>query len=57
VSSPVQASWLGYLNTTGLETIDYRLSDAVLDPPENGNVLSVERLIRLPSGTRPSIQK
>jgi len=39
----VQASWLGYLNTTGLETIDYRLSDAVLDLPENGDVSSVER--------------
>jgi len=49
-AAPVQVSWLGYPNTTGLETIDYRLSDAVLDPPENGEVLSVERLIRLPSG-------
>ena len=49
-AAPVQVSWLGYPNTTGLEAIDYRLSDAVLDPPEAGDSFSVERLIRLPSG-------
>ena len=31
--APVSASWFGYMNTTGLSTIDYRLSDGVLCPP------------------------
>jgi protein O-GlcNAc transferase len=32
--APVQATWLGYMNTTGLTTIGYRLTDEMLDPPE-----------------------
>ena len=31
--APVAATWFGYMNTTGLSTIDYRLSDACLCPP------------------------
>ena len=26
--APIQVSWFGYMNTTGLTTIDYRLTDA-----------------------------
>lgn len=48
--APVQSSWLGYLNTTGLAAIDYRFTDAVLDPPGRSDALSVERLLRLPTG-------
>ena len=48
--APIQVSWLGYLNTTGLEAIDYRFTDAVLDPPQHADALSVERLSRLPCG-------
>ena len=45
--APVQASWLGYVNTTGLPVIDYRLTDAVADPVGSEGHYS-EKLIRLP---------
>ena len=47
--APIQATWLGYLNTTGLSTIDYRLSDDMLDPPGQP-VRDTEELFRLPGG-------
>ncbi|HVS56112.1 MAG TPA: tetratricopeptide repeat protein, partial [Casimicrobiaceae bacterium] len=46
--APVQASWLGYLNTTGLESIDYRISDAYADPPGRSEHLYSEQLFRMP---------
>jgi predicted O-linked N-acetylglucosamine transferase (SPINDLY family) len=45
--APVQISYLGYPNTTGLTTIDYRLTDAVADPPGDP-VRHTEELVRLP---------
>jgi len=47
--APVQATWLGYLNTTGLTTVDYRLTDDGLDPPAQP-VRDTEELVRLPGG-------
>lgn len=46
--APVQVSWLGYLNTTGLTRIQYRLCDAYTDPPGMTDHLYTETLVRLP---------
>jgi len=48
--APVQVTWLGYPNTTGLRTIDYRLTDATADPAGGTDRLHSEELIRLPGG-------
>jgi len=45
--APVQATWLGYPTTTGLETIDWRISDPWLTPEPTPEGFS-ERLYRLP---------
>lgn len=45
--APIQATYLGYVNTTGLATIDYRLTDAVADPPGEA-ATHTEELWRLP---------
>ncbi|RDY07178.1 putative UDP-N-acetylglucosamine--peptide N-acetylglucosaminyltransferase SPINDLY, partial [Mucuna pruriens] len=45
--APVQVTWIGYPNTTGLPTIDYRITDSQADPPETKQK-HVEELVRLP---------
>ncbi len=47
---PVQVTYLGYPNTTGLTTIDCRLTDAIVDPPGPVDRWHSERLVRLPHG-------
>jgi predicted O-linked N-acetylglucosamine transferase (SPINDLY family) len=44
--APVQVTYLGYPNTTGLAQMDYRLSDAVLDVPGRETPCT-ETIIRL----------
>lgn len=46
--APIQASYLGYLSTTGLSTIDYYITDADADPPGLTEAHYQEQLIRLP---------
>lgn len=54
--SPIQVTWLGYLNTTGLAAMDYRITDGYLDPTGETEHLHTETLFRLPhhSCFRPS---
>lgn len=47
--APVQAAWLGYLGTTGLATMDYRICDAYTDPPDLTERFHTEKLMRLPA--------
>lgn len=46
-AAPVQVSFIGYPDTTGVTEMDYRLSDAIADPP-GAERLCTERLVRLP---------
>jgi protein O-GlcNAc transferase len=47
-AAPVQLSYLGYPNTTGLDTMDYRLTDIWADPAGDGDEFHAETLWRLP---------
>jgi protein O-GlcNAc transferase len=45
--APVTATWLGYAATTGLPTVDWRITDARADP-SGQEQFHTERLMRLP---------
>jgi predicted O-linked N-acetylglucosamine transferase (SPINDLY family) len=47
--APLQMTWLGYPDTTGLTAIDYRLTDELADPPGRTEALHTEKLLRLPA--------
>lgn len=47
--APVQASWIGYFNTTGMTSVDYLISDAVTIPYGEDRWFS-EHIMRLPNG-------
>lgn len=48
--APVQINWLGYPNTTGLRSMDYRITDEIADPPGITDKYYTEQLLRLPHG-------
>ncbi len=47
-SAPLQITYLGYPNTIGLNTIQYRMTDAHIDPPGSTEQWNVETLVRMP---------
>ncbi len=44
--APIQITWIGFPNTTGLKQMDFRLVDSTTDPPEFDR-FAVERLMRI----------
>jgi protein O-GlcNAc transferase len=46
--APIQVSWIGYLATTGLSAMDYKIVDNYTDPQGETEQFHTERLIRLP---------
>ena len=47
--APIQMTYLGYPNTSGLSAIDYRITDDLADPPGTTEAFHSERLLRLPA--------
>ena len=43
----VHVTWLGYLNTTGMKAMDYRITDSLMDPADVSDPVHREKLIRL----------
>jgi protein O-GlcNAc transferase len=49
-AAPVQMTYLGYPNTTGLVEVDYRITDAIADPPGLTESWHSEKLVRIEGG-------
>jgi protein O-GlcNAc transferase len=48
--APVQCSWIGHPETTGLLAMDYYLADPYSAPPGAVDALYVEKIVRTPAG-------
>jgi predicted O-linked N-acetylglucosamine transferase (SPINDLY family) len=48
--APVQASWIGYAGTTGMQAMDYHLSDQFALPEGRYDDQFTEQIVRLPLG-------
>ncbi len=48
-SAPIQLSGIGYVNTTGLKTVDYFITDNYCDPEGLNDRYFTEKLLRLPN--------
>ncbi len=46
--APIQVTYIGYQNTTGMSAMDYRLTDERADPPGETDQFYTEQLVRLP---------
>ncbi|WP_186429881.1 glycosyltransferase [Clostridium sp. BSD9I1] len=47
-AAPIQITWIGYPNTTGLKNMDYRITDSLADPEGVTDKYYSEKLIRMP---------
>jgi predicted O-linked N-acetylglucosamine transferase (SPINDLY family) len=46
--APVQVTWMGYPGTTGLQAVDYYLTDRAIVPPGRFDDQFTEKVVRLP---------
>lgn len=46
--APLQISWIGYPGTTGMSSIDYKITDNLTDPVNEAEKLYSEKLARMP---------
>ena len=47
-AAPIQITWMGYPNSTGLGTVDYRIVDRITDPTGQADALHTEQLLYMP---------
>ncbi len=49
-AAPVQITWLGYPETSGVAAMDYKISDAIVWPEGGDDRFASETILRLPGG-------